>query len=127
MYAVETIGLTKAFRDKRALDSLDMRVPSGEIYGLVGRNGSGKSTAMKIICGMMSSTSGEVRIQGEVMSACEASPRLGSLVETPGIYPSLPAIENMMSKALTLGTVDARHRCSDLLEMVGLEPANRRI
>lgn len=126
MYAVETIGLTKAFRDKRALDSLDMRVPSGEIYGLVGRNGSGKSTAMKIICGMMPSTSGEVRIQGKVMLPCEASPRVGSLVETPGIYPSLSAIENMMSKALTLGTVDARHRCSDLLEMVGLEPANRR-
>lgn len=126
MYAVETAGLTKTFRDKRALDLLDMRVPRGEIYGLVGRNGSGKSTAMKIICGMMPATSGEVRILGEAMASCEASPRVGSLVEAPGVYPSLSALGNMMSKALALGVVDPGRRCVELLEAVGLEPGSGR-
>lgn len=126
MYAVETVGLTKAFRDKRALELLDLRVPRGEIYGLVGRNGSGKSTAMKIISGMMPATSGEVRILGEAIRPCEASLRVGSLVETPGIYPSMSALDNMMGKALALGVVHPRKRCEELLEMVGLELGNKR-
>lgn len=123
MYAIETRALTKRFRRKRALDLLEMHVPRGVIYGLVGRNGSGKSTAMKIICGMTSATSGEVVVMGETLPACGASPRVGSLVEAPGIYPDLSGLANMMSKALALGVVDARRHSAELLELVGLDPA----
>ena len=62
MYAIETRGLSKAYRGRNVVDGLDMHVARGDIYGFVGRNGAGKSTTMKMICGMIRPTGGEVRL-----------------------------------------------------------------
>ena len=61
MLAIETRGLSKAYRGRNVVDGLDMHVARGDIYGFVGRNGAGKSTTMKMICGMIRPTAGEVR------------------------------------------------------------------
>ncbi len=120
MHAIETAGLVKSFRGRRVIRDLNLHVGRGDIYGFIGKNGSGKSTTMKLICGLMPATAGEIRVMGQPLAPCEASPLVGSLIEAPGIYPNLSAFDNLMVKALALGIVDARAHAAELLETVGL-------
>ena len=125
MNAIETHALEKKFRGKRALRNLNLTVGRGEIYGFIGKNGSGKSTTMKIVAGLMPATAGEVHVLGAALAPCEAHPAVGTLIESPGIYPSLSAYDNLMVKALTLGVVDAKRTCQELLDAVGLADTGR--
>ena len=125
MNAIETHALEKKFRRKRALRDLNLTVGRGEIYGFIGKNGSGKSTTMKIVAGLMPATAGEVHVLGAALAPCEAHPAVGTLIESPGIYPSLSAHDNLMVKALTLGVVDAKRTCQELLDAVGLADTGR--
>lgn len=125
MNAIETRALEKKFRGKRALRDLNLTVGRGEIYGFIGKNGSGKSTTMKIVAGLMPATAGEVHVLGAALAPCEAHPAVGTLIESPGIYPSLSAYDNLMVKALTLGLVDAKRTCQELLDAVGLADTGR--
>ncbi len=125
MNAIETHALEKTFRGKRALRSLNLTVGRGEIYGFIGKNGSGKSTTMKIVAGLMPATAGEVNVLGASLAPCEAHPAVGTLIESPGIYPGLSAYDNLMVKALTLGIVDAKKTCQELLHAVGLADTGR--
>ena len=98
MNAIETHALEKKFRGKRALRDLNLTVGRGEIYGFIGKNGSGKSTTMKIVAGLMPATAGEVHVLGAALAPCEAHPAVGTLIESPGIYPSLSAYDNRGSR-----------------------------
>ncbi len=120
MYAIETAGLAKSFRGHRVIRDLNLHVSRGDIYGFVGKNGSGKSTTMKLICGLMPATAGEVRVMGQPLAPCEPSPLVGSLIEQPGIYPNLSAFDNLMVKGLALGLVNPRRSAAELLGTVGL-------
>lgn len=123
MFAIETAGLGKSFRHKRVLDGLNVHVGQGEIYGFIGKNGAGKSTTMKLIAGLMPADAGEIRALGDLLVPCEPHPRVGALIEQPGMYANLSALDNLMAKALVLGLVDARCTCEELLEVVGLADA----
>lgn len=125
MNAIETVGLVKSFRRKRVIQGLDLHVGCGEIYGLVGKNGSGKSTTMKLIAGHMAPDAGEVFVLGERLAPCEAHPRMGSLIESPGLYLELSAFDNLMVKALVLGLVKPRAACERLLAAAGLADAGQ--
>jgi ABC-2 type transport system ATP-binding protein len=70
---IETVGLRKQYKDATALDGLDLAVPAGSIYGLLGRNGAGKTTAIKILMGMVRPTAGHASIFGLAASQSEAS------------------------------------------------------
>ena len=134
-YVITTSGLTKVYKGKRAVDMLDMHVAAGNIYGFVGKNGSGKSTTMKMICGLVTPTYGAVELFGSVTSAGAgtgagmgaASPfsaafsRVGTLIEEPGILARHSAFDNMMAKALALGVVEPEEECRRLLGLVGLD------
>ena len=96
MNVVETRGLAKSYRGKRAVDRFDMHVAQGDIYGFVGKNGAGKSTVMKMVCGLATPTEGEIELFGERAGAGshagpgrrsggEGAPRIGALIEAPGI------------------------------------------
>lgn len=126
-YAIEARGLTKRYRRHCAVDALDLHVPRGEIYGFVGRNGAGKSTTMKMVCGLTSPTDGEIRLFGRPVgprsTAAETGHAIDALIEGPGVVPGLTAYQNLMSKALACGVVGARARCEELLETVGLSGA----
>ena len=136
MLAIETRGLCKAYRGRNVVDGLDMHVARGDIYGFVGRNGAGKSTTMKMICGMIRPTAGEVRLfdrfaAGSSGSASQKAPRseavrIGTLVETPGLYPNMTALENMRCKAMALGLVDSVAEIEQLLCIVGLTAAGKK-
>ena len=81
--AVSTTGLTKRFRSGQvAVDSLDLRVPRGAVFGFLGPNGSGKTTTIRMLLGLVSPTSGQVQVLGAAMpaGAQQVLPRIGALV-----------------------------------------------
>lgn len=132
MLAIETRGLSKAYRGRNAVDGLDMHVAKGDIYGFVGRNGAGKSTTMKMICGLIRPTAGEVRLFDRLAVSPAGNVehgeavRIGALVESPGLYPNMTAAENMRCKAIALGLVDSAAEIEQLLCIVGLDAAGKK-
>lgn len=105
-YAVRTHGLTKFYGQKPAVDHIDMNVKKGEIYGFIGRNGAGKSTTLKMLCGLAHPTEGEISLFGSPVSDQTARRRVGMLIENAGLYPNCTARENMTLKAKCLGLVN---------------------
>lgn len=120
MNVIETSGLTKAFGGKMAVDQFDMHVGQGDIYGFVGRNGAGKSTVMRMLAGLAEPTGGEVRVFGSSPCEAGASRRIGALIESPGLYGSMSATDNLTMKALALGLPDPKDKVRDLLDLTGL-------
>jgi len=102
-YAVETTALTKTYRGKAAVDHLDMKVREGAIYGFIGRNGAGKSTTLKMLCGLAKPTSGEIRLYGRPVNDPYVARRIGCLIEDAGLYPNMTARENVVMKAKCIG------------------------
>jgi ABC-2 type transport system ATP-binding protein len=105
---VSTTGLTKRFRRQVVVDGIDLEVPEGAVYGFLGPNGSGKTTTIRMLLGLISATAGEIRLLGRPMPAGAAAvlPRVGSLVEGPAFHPYLSGRAN-------LGRLDAADRASD--------------
>ncbi len=88
-HAVLTHGLTKRFGSRNAVDGIDLAVPTGSVFGFLGPNGSGKTTTIRMLLGLIGATSGSVEVLGEPMPDRWASvlPRVGALVEGPGFAP----------------------------------------
>lgn len=126
--AIETRGLTKRFGTHAAVDSVDLAVPAGAVFGFLGPNGSGKTTTIRMMLGLASATAGEIRVLGEEMprELSTVLPRVGALVEGPAFYPFLSGAANLRR----LDTAD-RHvapgtrarRIATALERVGLSHA----
>lgn len=79
--AVETIALTKTYKGKAAVNHLNLQVREGAIYGFIGRNGAGKSTTLKMLCGLARPVSGEIRLFGKPVSDPLVARRIGCLIE----------------------------------------------
>lgn len=133
MDVVNICGASKTYSGKRAVDDLRMTVPQGAIYGFVGRNGAGKSTAMKLIAGLASPDDGGVEVFGRPVNARAGArqsggivQRVGVLIENPGVLPNMSAMDNMMALALALGVPKPRKACADLLSQVGLSDTGRK-
>ena len=95
--AIETHGLTKRFGSQFAVHDLDIAVPRGSIFGFLGPNGSGKTTTIRMLLGLATATSGEIRMLGSAMphSLQQVLPRVGALVEGPAMYPFLSGRANL--------------------------------
>lgn len=118
--ALKTLGLTKRYFNNCVVHEVSLTVARGEIYGLVGRNGAGKSTLMKMVCGLVLPTSGSVEILGQAMRLGEGHPRVGSLIERPGVFPGMTAFDNVMCRATVLGLANPREETRRALELVDL-------
>lgn len=120
-FVIETKQLTKVFGEQTAVNAVDLHVKKGRIYGLLGRNGAGKTTIMKMILGLTPMTSGEVDVFGKNIKSREKRvyPRIGAIIETPGFYPNLTGTENLEIFAKLRGTA-APNAVKDALEVVGL-------
>ncbi|MBI0318160.1 ATP-binding cassette domain-containing protein, partial [Streptomyces javensis] len=97
--AVETRGLTKRYRGGQlAVDALDLSVPRGSVFGFLGPNGSGKTTTIRMLMGLIEPTSGRARLLGEPMPRAARSvlPRVGALIEGPALYPFLTGRDNLL-------------------------------
>lgn len=113
-------GLTKTYGAMNAVDSLDMNVRRGDIYGFVGRNGAGKSTTMKMVCGLISPTSGQLDVLGHDPATHNGPTGVGAIIEAPGLLDRMSAMDNLMYKATALGVENAEAHCKELLEIVNL-------
>jgi ABC-2 type transport system ATP-binding protein len=96
-FTVETNGLTKRYGDVVAVNSVDLRVRGGEIYGFLGLNGAGKTTTIRALLGMIRPSEGNVRILDQALGPNGRGPwgRVGYLVESPSAYPELTVRENL--------------------------------
>jgi len=129
--AIELRGLTKRFGDTLALDRVDLVVRPGVVFGFLGRNGAGKTTALRILSGLARPTAGTAHILGhDVERATDAvRARIGFLPDVPGFYPWMTAREYLEFAGRLFGidqaTLDAR--ATALLEMAGLASVTTRI
>ena len=113
-------GLTKTYGGTNVVDQLNMDVHAGDIYGFVGRNGAGKSTTMKMICGLISPSAGELSVLDKNPAKNTSATGVGALIEAPGILESLDAMDNMLHKSTALGVANAKAESQKLLDLVGL-------
>ena len=122
---IETRGLTKRFGQQVAVDSLDLAVPSGAVFGFLGPNGSGKTTTIRMLLGLAAASAGTVRLLGREMpgSFQDVLPRVGALVEGPAFYPFLSGTANLHrldSAGRHADPATRRERVGLALERVGL-------
>ncbi len=131
---VETRSLSKVYRDfwgrqkVRALKSLDLRVQRGEIFGLLGPNGSGKTTTIKLLLGLLFPTSGQALIFGENATEVAKNERVGYLPEESYLYKFLNAEETLdfYGRLFSIPAHIRKQRAQELIERVGLGWARKR-
>ena len=117
---LQTKQLTKRYRDFTALDHADMTVYREDIYGLIGRNGAGKTTMMKLVTGLTEPTEGEYSIFGKTGSAAEKEKRrIGCLIENPAFFGNLTAYQNLRYYCYQKGITDLK-QIDEALELVQL-------
>jgi ABC-2 type transport system ATP-binding protein len=130
-HAVTTVGLTKRFGSQAAVDGIDLLVPYGAVYGFLGPNGSGKTTTIRMLLGLVHASAGQIELLGASMPGGSSAvlPRVGSLVEGPAFHPYLSGRANLVR-------LDAADRFADpatsgsridgALDRVGLLAAARK-
>lgn len=131
---IETRSLTKVYRDfwgrqkVRALKALDLEIRRGEIFGLLGPNGSGKTTTMKLLLGLLFPTSGQALVFGRDATEVTKNERIGYLPEESYLYRFLNAEETLdfYGRLFDMPGPVRRQRAAHLIEMVGLGSAKRR-
>lgn len=96
MYAIEAMDLTKKYKNQRGAENISLKIKQGEIYGLLGPNGCGKTTIMKILVGLLHADSGGFRIlEKKPDEEIEIMAQVGCMIEEPAFYPYLTAYENL--------------------------------
>ena len=124
--AIEARGLSRSFGTVRAVDGLDLTVPAGSTYGFLGPNGSGKTTTIRLILGLIRPAAGTVRLLGRPLAPDPALfARVGALVERPAFYGGLSALDNLRVFAATAGMSAslAAARIAEVLDLVELTEA----
>ena len=126
MTVIQTTGLSKRYKRRWAVDHLDLAVEQGDIYGFIGQNGAGKSTTLKLLCGLARPTQGEALIFGKPVRDSVARRRVGALIEQPGLYPDLSGRENLRLCAALLGLDSPERQVEEILRTVGLAPGEKK-
>jgi ABC-2 type transport system ATP-binding protein len=132
---VETRRLTKIYRDfwgrqkKRALNALDLQIYRGEVFGLLGPNGSGKTTTIKLLLGLLFPSEGDAFVFGEPAAQVRKNERIGYLPEESYLYKFLNAEETLdfYGRLFNMSPSVRQERAQKLIEMVGLAADKRRI
>jgi drug efflux transport system ATP-binding protein len=120
-YAVETDNLTRRFGDFIAVDRVTLRVTPGEVFGFLGPNGSGKTTTIRMLCGLLAPTEGSGRVLGfDIGRESEAiKARIGYMSQKFSLYPDLTVRENMVFYADVYG-IDRRERAARMAELIAM-------
>jgi ABC-2 type transport system ATP-binding protein len=119
--AIRARGLVRTFGSVRALDGLDLEVPAGTILGLLGPNGSGKTTFIRVLAGLLRPNAGEVLVLGR-RPGLQTAPYVGYMTQAPALYDDLPVRDNLVffGRLFGLATAEARRRADELMELVSL-------
>lgn len=120
---IETINLTKIYKNKIVVNNVNMHIEKGDIYGFVGENGAGKTTMIRLLTGLIHKSSGSFKLFGvsdDDPLINEVKRKLSGIVETPSLYLNMNAAENLKMQALIHG-INLGEHYKGILKMVGLE------
>lgn len=123
-YVLQTSNLTRYFGRKAAVNEVSLNVKKGDIYGLIGRNGAGKTTFIRLVAGLAKKNRGEIRLF-ESGDLNKQRRKIGTMIETPAIYPNLTAKQNLHYYCLLLG-IDPVTAIEPMLSLVGLSEAGKK-
>lgn len=119
-------GVSKSFKGETVLENVSFTCVGGHIYGVIGRNGSGKSVLFKIICGLLSADSGSVIVNGKCIGKDIDFPeKLGAIIENPGFIWYESGLKNLLYLASIRNIID-RSKVKDVMRLVGLSPENKK-
>jgi len=123
---LKTVSLSKRYDKAMAVDRVNIEIRQGEIYGLIGNNGAGKTTMLRMICGLVNPSGGELELFGErtPVGLAKARRGIGSFIEGPSVYRNMTATENLEVQKRYLG-LKGRNEIREALEMFGLEDAGK--
>ncbi len=121
MNAISSRGLTRHFGAVKALEDLDLHVPRGGVSAFLGPNGSGKTTTIRLLLGLLKPSAGSCEVLGRPAGDLQVLSRVGAMVENPSLYPHLTGRENLEITRLIRGC--PRGSIDDVLELVGLRDA----
>lgn len=127
-YILTSEGLCKNYKKYRALSDFSIHIPKGSVYGLVGRNGAGKTTFIRIICGLQEPSSGRYTLYGAnsgTKAVYAARRRMGAIIESPAIYRDMTAEENLRQQYRVLG-LPSFDGIGELLKLVGLSDTGKK-
>jgi ABC-2 type transport system ATP-binding protein len=125
--AVDAQGLRKRFGMTTALNGLDLRIHPGEIYGLLGPNGSGKTTFIRCVAGLLRPEAGRLTVLGATPRACASAGRVGYMTQAPALYGELSVTENLRFFASLQGVPHAEDRIEEALRTVDLLDRRRSV
>ena len=127
MAVLKTQNLTKRYKDKVAVDNVSLTVEKGDIFGLIGQNGAGKSTFMRMVTSLSRPDSGTIELFGERDPAriTAARTRMGAMIETPALFDNLSAVENLEYYRLQRG-IPERNRVEEVLKIVNLTDTGKK-
>lgn len=125
-YLLHTQGVTKSYGTHKVVNNIDIHIKKGAIYGFIGRNGAGKTTFMKMICGLAKPTSGDIFLFDKSgLELNQIRDRIGCLIEAPGLYPDMSAYDNLKLKCIAKN-MNKKSYINELLELVGLQDTNKK-
>lgn len=123
---IEVQKVSLQIKKTKILENVDFTCQKGQICGVVGRNGSGKTMLMKCICGFVKPTSGEIQVDGQVIGKdIDFIPNAGIIIETPGFIPNYSGYKNLQLLASIQNRID-KTRIREVMQMVGLDPDMKR-
>lgn len=120
---LQTVNLCKNFRKQCAVSNVSLCIEKNTVFGLLGANGAGKSTVLKMIAGILKPSSGTIDFDGQPWTR-EVLGDIGAFIETPPVYGNLTAYENLKVKAILLGVKEERIR--EVLDIVGLADTGKK-
>ncbi|WP_160673974.1 ABC transporter ATP-binding protein [Clostridium sp. C8-1-8] len=122
---VEIKNLYKKYKDAVILNKVNLELEEGKIYGIVGRNGSGKSMLFKTICGLINPTEGEVKVFGEDIANGNFPKNTGVIIEAPGFLPQYSGFNNLKLLA-SINNVATDEDIKKVIDLVGLNPEDKK-
>lgn len=126
MNAIITKDISKDYSGKPVVKRLNITVPKGSIYGFIGKNGAGKSTTQKMVCGLTQPTSGVIEIFGQPVTDETTRRKVGAFIEQAGIYPNMSAFSNVLMQAFNLGLENPKEAATSALQLVDLQEAQNK-
>lgn len=119
-------NVTKKYKEYTVVNDVSLTVEKGGIVGLIGRNGSGKTVLMKMICGLVAPTSGEISVNGKLIGKdIDIPDNIGVIIETPGFLPNFSAFNNLMQLA-KINRKIGKKEIRNVIQKVGLNPDDKK-
>lgn len=123
---IEVKNISKRFKEHQVLNNVNLSIQKGEICGLVGLNGSGKTVLMKIICGFVIPEQGEVYVDGkQIGKDCDFPKNLGAIIENPGFSQYISGFQNLKNLASIQKKIND-DRIREVMTLMGLDPDNKK-